>query len=209
MNTEISDIVIIGCGGHGRSVADVVLSKCPDIYLIFVDSNARTGEKIFGFPVVSQMPPHISCYHVALGNNKERHRLSREDGKICLSIISPNAYVSMRATIGLGVFIGHGAHVGPLAAIEEGAIINTNAVIEHETSVGSYCHIAPNSTLCGRCKIGSFTTIGAGAVIRDGITICSHVIVGAGAVVVKDIIEPGVYAGIPAREIKSHLETHL
>jgi acetyltransferase-like isoleucine patch superfamily enzyme len=34
------------------------------------------------------------------------------------------------------------------------------------------------------------------------VTICDNVVVGAGSVVTKDITEPGIYAGNPARLIR-------
>jgi len=41
--------------------------------------------------------------------------------------------------------------------------------------------------------------IGSGAVILP-VNICANVIIGAGSVVTRDIVEPGVYAGNPARK---------
>ena len=54
--------------------------------------------------------------------------------------------------------------------------------------------------------IGNHVSIGTNATILP-VTIVSHVVVGAGAVVTKDIYEPGIYAGNPARLIRT-LELH-
>ena len=51
-------------------------------------------------------------------------------------------------------------------------------------------------------KIGNNVSIGSNATILP-VSICDHVVVGAGAVVTKDIAEPGIYAGNPARKIDS------
>ena len=40
-------INIIGCGGHARSVADVILGRYPDIEIVFWDVNAGKDEMIF------------------------------------------------------------------------------------------------------------------------------------------------------------------
>lgn len=53
----------------------------------------------------------------------------------------------------------------------------------------------------GSVVIGKYCFVGAGVVIIPGIKICDEVIIGAGAVVVKDITEPGTYAGVPAKKI--------
>ena len=49
------------------------------------------------------------------------------------------------------------------------------------------------------CFIGPFVEIQKDVSIGDN----TNVVVGAGAVVTKDITEPGVYAGNPARKIRS------
>ena len=74
--------------------------------------------------------------------------------------------------------------------------------VHHETNIGINTHIAPGTTICGRCRIGDNVFIGAGCVIKDNIKIVDNVIIGAGAVVIKDIVERGVYVGVPARKIK-------
>jgi serine acetyltransferase len=38
--------------------------------------------------------------------------------------------------------------------------------------------------------------------IREGTKVCDNVTIGAGSVVLKDITQPGVYIGIPAKKIK-------
>lgn len=56
-------------------------------------------------------------------------------------------------------------------------------------------------TVCGNCRIGDGVFLGAGATVIEQIQIGPGVVVGAGATVVKDLIEPGVYVGTPARRI--------
>jgi acetyltransferase-like isoleucine patch superfamily enzyme len=50
--------------------------------------------------------------------------------------------------------------------------------------------------------IGNHVSIGSNATILP-VTICDHVVIGAGAVVTKNITRPGVYAGNPAKFIRS------
>ena len=53
----------------------------------------------------------------------------------------------------------------------------------------------------GKIKIGNCVFIGMNSIVTSGVTIGDNVIIGAGSVVTKDCIEPGVYAGVPARWI--------
>ena len=197
---ENSIIYIIGCGGHARSVADVILNNNPEQHLIFVDENAKDGETILGFPVVKVLPNEAEQIFVAIGDNKKRKELSQD--KKLINVISKYAYVSSSAKLEDGIFVGEGAHIGPLANIGQGTIINTNAVIEHEDKIGEFSHISVNTTVCGRVNIGSNVFLGAGSIVKDGISVCNNVTVGVGGVVVKNIINNGIYIGVPVRKIK-------
>jgi acetyltransferase-like isoleucine patch superfamily enzyme len=51
-------------------------------------------------------------------------------------------------------------------------------------------------------RIGNNVSIGTNATVLP-VAICDHVVIGAGSVVTKDITEPGIYAGNPAKKIRS------
>jgi len=193
-------IYIIGCGGHARSVADVVLDNNPSQTIVFVDENARENETIFGFPVVKDLPENAENIFIAIGDNAKRQKLS--ENKNLINIISKRAYISPTAEISDGIFIGDGVHIGPFAKIGRGCIINNNAVIEHECEIGKFAHVSVNTTICGRVHIGNNVFMGAGTTVRDYMNICSDVTVGVGAAIVKNITEPGIYVGVPANKIK-------
>src|SRR5687768_17482683 len=50
-------------------------------------------------------------------------------------------------------------------------------------------------------RLGNHVSVGTNATILP-VSICDHVVIGAGAVVTKDITEPGIYAGNPARLLR-------
>lgn len=196
-------IFLLGCGGHSRSVADIVLSNDPYASLVFIDPNARENEEIYGFQVTKKHDLGNHPVFVAIGNNKNRKAAREALGNINLiSVVSKTAHIGHLAQIETGCFIGNFCHVGPEVVVGTGTIINNAAVIEHEVHIGEYCHIGPNATVSGRCKIGDQVFVGVGATIKDYINICSNVTVGAGATVVGNINEPGVYIGTPAKRLK-------
>ena len=86
--------------------------------------------------------------------------------------------------------------------IKDHTIINTSSSIDHDCKIGSFVHIAPNSTLCGNVSVGDGSFIGAGSVILPNIKIGNNSIVGAGSVVLNDIGDNKIYIGNPAREKK-------
>ena len=194
-------LVIIGCGGHARSVADVYLFNNPDAEIVFVEENAKDGEEILGFPALKSYDIKNEKVFIAIGDNKARESELKKH-KTTETIVSKKACIGKDVELGNGVFIAHEAHVGVGSKIGEGTIINSSALVDHEVLIGKNCHIAPNSTICGRCTIGKNTFVGAGATIIDKLTISDNVTVGAGAVVIKNIDKPGTYVGNPARKIK-------
>lgn len=199
--------LILGFGGHARSVGDVALDLGVEA-LLFVEASARPGEEFAGFPVRTTMPdalPDGWAAFPAAGDNAARQQQIDDIGTRAFalgSLVSRRAYVGTGATVLPGAFVAHHAHVGPLASIGRGVIINTAAVVDHESTVGDFTHVAVNATVAGRCRIGRRVFVGAGATVIDGVSIADHAIIGAGATVVDDIIAPGVYVGCPARRRK-------
>jgi UDP-N-acetylbacillosamine N-acetyltransferase len=196
-----SEILIYGAGGHGRSIADVILTNNPYAKLVFIDENAKDNEKIFDFDVVKDFPWKKKDSIIAIGDNVKRGKKYAEINEDCLIVVkSTKAYVGKDAQIKCGCFIGNYCHIGPEAVIAKGSIINTASVIEHEVHIGEFCHIGPHACVCGRVSLENYVFLGAGATVIDKIKICSHVIIGAGAVVVADINESGTYLGVPAKK---------
>ena len=200
-------LVIMGFGGHARSVADVALA-CGYNDLIFIDQNAQPGENFLGHPVIQNLnsfPGNHCDAFVSSGDGRKRQEqceFVEQIGLPLVSLISPLASVGAGSTILPGCFVGHHAHIGPGAVIGKGCIINTGAIVEHESCVGNYSHVSVNATIAGRSRIGAHSMLGAGATIINEVSVADSVIIGAGAIVVKTISEPGTYVGMPAKRIK-------
>jgi acetyltransferase-like isoleucine patch superfamily enzyme len=54
----------------------------------------------------------------------------------------------------------------------------------------------------GTTTVGDRVSIGSNATLLP-VRVCSDVVIGAGSVVTRDITEPGVYAGNPARKLRA------
>jgi len=123
-----------------------------------------------------------------------------------------------------GCAIGEDSFVGPFVEVQRGVVIGkrcriqSHAFICELVSIGDDCFISHGAMFIndpfsaggpakGRIdlwrstKIGNGVSIGTNATILP-VTICDQVVVGAGAVVTKDITEPGIYAGNPARLLR-------
>lgn len=131
-------------------------------------------------------------------------------------VIGKRAFLAETATIIGNVEIGNDCSVwygavlrGDVGAIRIGDRVNIqdNAVL-HATFKQSECVIG-NDVSIGHCAnvhgavIGNDVIIGMGAIVMDHTVVPDGTIIAAGAVVpANQVLEPGIYAGIPARKIK-------
>ena len=193
---EKNFLKILGCGGFARQVATVYLDNNPNENIIFVDENAKIGEKILGYDVVKICNEKVSSF-VAFGDNEKRKIYNCNE----LNIISKTAFLGRKVMLGLGNFVGIHSIIECDNIIGNGNIINTSSIISHECQIGDYCHISVNATICGKTTLGNNIFVGAGATIIDKINICDNVIIGANSTVINDITEPGFYVGCPVHKI--------
>lgn len=200
-------VVIFGCGGHARSVVNILREISQNLEIVLVDDNANDNEVILDCQVERYYElDENDGYIVAVGDNNARKgiydSLANKSIGHCIAVVSPHSRLGVEAQIGKGTFIASNVFVGPEAKIGYNSILNTGSVLEHEVQIGNHTHIAPGAIVCGRSTIGNNVFCGAGSVIIDKIHVCDNVVIGAGAVVVKDILIPGTYVGVPAKKVK-------
>lgn len=128
-----------------------------------------------------------------------RERIFKHYGKeAVVTLLSPHAYVSRRATVGAGSVIQRGVTVMPRARVGTACKLNVNATVHHDAVVGSYSTLAPGSQILGTVTVEEKVYVGAGAIIRQHCRIGTGAVIGAGAVVVRDVPPYAVVVGVPA-----------
>lgn len=97
----------------------------------------------------------------------------------------------------------HYIRIGNKVNIQDGAVIHCTYQ-KAPVNIGNNVSIAHNAVVHG-CTIHDNVLIGMGAIIMDHVVIESNCVIAAGAVVMEDtVVESGsVYAGIPAKKVKS------
>jgi acetyltransferase-like isoleucine patch superfamily enzyme len=124
-----------------------------------------------------------------------------------------------------GCALGNDVFVGPFVEIQKNVSIGDRTRIQSHSficelvTIGSDCFVGHgvmfvNDTFSGggpargdktkwlRTTLGDNVSIGSNATIMP-VSICSGAVIGAGAVVTRDIAEPGIYAGNPARKLRT------
>lgn len=195
------EVVIIGCGGHGKVIADII-EKSGDKVLGFIDDNPR-ADKVFGYPVLGKtdaIKHYIDKeFFIAIGNNEVRKKIAVAYNLKYYTAIHPRASIAKDVTIGAGSCVMAGVVINPSVKIGNHCIINSGSVVDHDNNLADYVHLSPGAVLCGTVSVGSCTHIGAGAVVRNNTSVCDECIIGVGAAVVKNIDKKGTYIGVPAR----------
>ena len=82
-------------------------------------------------------------------------------------------------------------------------ITNNVRFITHDGGTLVLRHRNPSLEVTKPITVGDNVYIGVNSIIMPGVNIGNNCIIGAGSVVTKDIPEKSVYAGVPARYIKS------
>lgn len=200
-----SEIVIIGAGGHGKVVADIVRAAGYEV-AGFLDDRRPVGTQVLGDLAVlgplewlSRAPCRVA---LGIGDNASRARVAErvhELGSSLFTAIHPRAVVAPSASIGDGVAVMASAVINPSALIETGAIINTGVIVEHDCIVAPFAHLSPNATLGGECRVGAHAHIGISATMLPRTSVGARSIIGGGALVARDIPADVVAVGIPAR----------
>lgn len=156
------NLVILGCGGYGRTIADIAgqLNKYEQI--VFLDDTTNQ-------PCTDYVDYPEDDIYPAFGNNEVRLRwITRlvEEGFHIPILIHPTAYVSPTSKIGTGTVVLPKAVVNTDVIVEKGCIINLGALIDHGCVIEEGCHICLGTIVKAENRISSLTKVEAGEVIE-------------------------------------------
>lgn len=204
-------LVLIGGGGHCRSVIDAAESAGYTVKAV-LDPALPAGSDVSGIPVAGNddliEQYAADCDFIitvgAIKNFGLRRKLYRQvlacNGRLA-TVVASTARVSPRARLGSGTVVLHGACVNTCADIGENCIINTLACVEHDSVIGAQSHISTGAVVNGGCRIGDEVFVGSNAVVCNGVSVASGTIIGAASFVAKSIEMPGTYAELPAKRM--------
>jgi len=179
----MEEILLIGGGGHCKSVIDVIEQENRFRIAGIVDKEELIGQDVLGYKV-------IGCDHdlevlfkkykyavVTVGQIKSNRlriklfNLLKEVGYSLPVIISPLAYVSKHAFIEEGTVVMHHALVNADSKIGKNCIINSKALVEHDVTIESHCHISTATVLNGGVVVKRDSFIGSNSTSKEYIEI--------------------------------------
>lgn len=184
-------LLILGAGGHGKSVAEAALLAGVWQNIVFLDDAWPQVSEALGFPVAGKVSATAEwqgrCQGAiaAVGNNAVREQWIGHiegAGVELVSVIHPRSWVSPSAVIGAGTAIMAGAVVGTVSSLGKGVIVNSNATVDHDVVIGDYAHLGVGVQLAGGVKVGCRAWLQAGSSCGYNVTVEPGVMFGPGTV---------------------------
>jgi UDP-perosamine 4-acetyltransferase len=206
--TAADRVVVLGAGGHavvcidsliesGLDVVGAVAPAAPDRQL----QVAHLGDDAV---LDDLLADGVRQAFVAVGDNRARGAVMAsvaERGFALTNAVSPRAHLAGTVRLGTNVAVMAGAVVNAYAWLDDGAILNTGATVDHDVRLGRCTHVAPGSHLAGNVELADGAFLGVGTSVVPGVRIGAWSQLGAGAVVVADVPDHVLAVGVPARQV--------
>lgn len=157
-------LYILGARKYGKEIEDVAEQTNQFASIQFLDDKLET--KLLYF---IQYISDESAFYVAFGDNELRAKwidTAKEAGGKLTTIVHPTAYISPKTTIGAGVAILPKAVVNTCSVIEDGVMVNTGTIVDHDSAIGFCAHICAGATVKADNKIPVGMKVEAGVVIE-------------------------------------------
>ncbi|HMT01716.1 MAG TPA: acetyltransferase [Burkholderiales bacterium] len=189
---------LIGYGGHAKEV----MRQMNIILPCFVSDNYLTNETI----PLSKFNPAKYIVMIAVSNSIDRYNIVNQlpkETKYFTWIHNTALIMDNNIEIGDGSFIGAYSILTTNIKLGNHTILNRANHIGHDCTIGNYFTALPGSIVSGNVKIGDKVSLGTNSSIKEKITICDNVVIGLNSGVVKNILEPGIYGGVPVKLLKN------
>jgi acetyltransferase EpsM len=193
----MSRIILVGGEGFAKEVYEIACLLGHEIVGYVAKDKGILNLPYFGKPdKLPELQSKFDYANIAFGAiNYVSVQIRREMierlylwGIKSLTLISPHAVVSSGVMISeCGVFVAHGVILSVDCNISQHAILNSNAVIGHDSKIGSNVIVAPQAFIAGNCYVGDDTLVGPSAVMLEGRTVGSGCVLGAQSIVHRSL----------------------
>lgn len=187
----MSPIIIIGAGGHGVSVAEII-QITNDFNIIGFLDNSHNNHETIG---IKNLGPIDNIQHylssdlnvfIAIGNNKIRkliHEKIKPYDVTFPTIAHPTSVISKYAKLGEGCAIMANTYIGARTQVGAFCIINPGATVDHDCDLHDYSHLGINSSMAGGAKLEEGSWLQPGAALSYNCSISENIKVAPSAVV--------------------------
>jgi Acetyltransferase (isoleucine patch superfamily) len=214
-------IYALGIGNNTPVFIDLALDCGYEIAGFYHYNDDKTGQEHYGYKVLGSFADlfrqkiHNMQFLLTMGDIATRRQLSEkltDGGGVIPTLVHPTVVISRYADISAnGVLINAHTHVQAITTIDEGVVVLSGVVINHNNHIDKFSFIAD------KALVGAYTHIGENVFFGQAATSISHKVkligngayVGAGSLLTKDVPENAVVCGQPARIVKYFEVTNL
>jgi len=188
-------IAIIGAGGLGRIVANILRLNNQTTIEFYDDDETKSGTEVDGIRVngkivdIYKLTPSPSLI-IGIGDinaRKELYTKFKSEGFSFASAIHPTAIVAYSAKIEEGCIIKENAVIEIGTRIGANSIIGNGTVICHDCDIGKHCRIAPSVTIAGYAIIGEGCYLAVKVSVDRKIKIGENSVIASGCTIWKDV----------------------
>ena len=210
-------LVIIGAGGVGREVLDVVeavnLAPAstgggrfdvvgflddaePELDLMPVDGVPHLG------PVasLSELPDDVG-YVIGIADTVVRGEIDavgQSSGRWSPVLVHPTASLGRSVELGPGSVVFAQASLTNHIRLGRGVQVHPGATIGHDTTVADYVTVCPQVAVSGNVAVERGVWLGTSSCVNQGLTVGEAATVGSGAAVIRDVPPWVTVVGVPA-----------
>ncbi|MFC7360033.1 NeuD/PglB/VioB family sugar acetyltransferase [Nocardioides astragali] len=213
-------IVIVGGGGFGREVIDVIEAinaAAPEplweLVGVVDDSLAPDNRERLAKRSISYLGTAddflATCggpvaYAVGIGAPSVRRKVAlrfEEGGHSGAILLHPSATMGSEVTIGAGTVACAGVRITTNITIGRHVHLNPNVTVGHDTSVGDFVSLNPSASISGDCVVESGVLVGVGGIVLNRLRVGQDAVVGGAACAVRDVAPGTTVVGVPARPL--------
>lgn len=207
------DLVVIGCGGFGREVLEIVAAinrRAPTWHVVGIVDDAphasdltllrkRNVGHLGGVSVLADLPEATHAV-IGIGSPAARRSISAQHPlRRWATLVHPDTTIGSDVTFGAGTVVAAGSRLSTHIDVGSHVQIDQNVTVGHDTRLHDFSRLNPQACISGNVKISAGAYIGASATVLQGLSVDEDAVVGAGSVVVKDVDAATTVKGIPAR----------
>lgn len=215
-NKKIKKLVLIGAGGFGKEVAQMIesINRREKTYELigFLDDGKQFNHDslINGYPWLgnsSWILDHkdgIVC-NCTIGDASTKASVQRrlmEQGVHFETIIAPTAGIASHCKIGAGCVFYWNVGISVNCTVGDGVLLNDGVKLGHDAVIGDYTSIMPGTGISGGCVIGNEVDIGGHAFVVPGKKVGDRARIAAGSVVFSNVKVGTTVLGNPAKRMR-------